>query len=48
MTTTTEILTNEGPAEIAAQMDTTAKAVEGLLGRARNELRTLMNESLIS
>ena len=33
-------------AEIAAQMDTTAKAVEGLLGRARNELRTLMNESL--
>ncbi|WP_310475019.1 sigma-70 family RNA polymerase sigma factor [Sandarakinorhabdus sp.] len=35
-------------AEIAAQMDTTAKAVEGLLGRARSELRTLMNESLIS
>lgn len=33
-------------AEIADQMDTTAKAVEGLLGRARNELRTLMNESL--
>lgn len=33
-------------AEIAAQMETTAKAVEGLLGRARNELRTLMNESL--
>ena len=32
-------------AEIADQMDTTAKAVEGLLGRARNELRTLMNES---
>lgn len=32
-------------AEIAAQMDTTAKAVEGLLGRARNMLRTLMNES---
>lgn len=32
-------------AEIAAQMETTAKAVEGLLGRARNELRTLMNES---
>ena len=35
-------------AEIAAHMDTTAKAVEGLLGRARNELRTLMNESLTS
>lgn len=33
-------------AEIAAQMETTAKAVEGLLGRARNELRTLMTESL--
>ena len=33
-------------AEIAAQMDTTPKAVEGLLGRARNELRTLMTESL--
>lgn len=33
-------------AEIAEQMDTTAKAVEGLLGRARNELRTMMNESL--
>ena len=33
-------------AEIAAQMETTAKAVEGLLGRARNELRTLMNERL--
>ncbi|WP_207789957.1 RNA polymerase sigma factor [Sandarakinorhabdus oryzae] len=32
-------------ADIAAQMETTAKAVEGLLGRARNELRTLMNES---
>lgn len=32
-------------AEIAAQMETTAKAVEGLLGRARNELRILMNES---
>ena len=32
-------------AEIAAQMETTAKAVEGLLGRARNELRTLMSES---
>jgi RNA polymerase sigma-70 factor (ECF subfamily) len=32
-------------AEIADHMDTTAKAVEGLLGRARNELRTLMNES---
>ncbi|WP_353218221.1 sigma-70 family RNA polymerase sigma factor [Sandarakinorhabdus sp.] len=32
-------------AEIAAHMDTTAKAVEGLLGRARNELRTIMNES---
>ena len=32
-------------AEIAAQMETTAKAVEGLLGRARNELRTLMTES---
>ncbi len=31
-------------AEIAGQMDTTAKAVEGLLGRARNELRTMMNE----
>lgn len=35
-------------AEIADQMDTTAKAVEGLLGRARNELRALMNESLKS
>lgn len=33
-------------AEIADQMDTTAKAVEGLLGRARNELRNMMNESL--
>lgn len=33
-------------AEIAAQMDTTAKAVEGLLGRARNELRMMMNESM--
>ena len=33
-------------AEIAGQMDTTAKAVEGLLGRARNELRSMMNESL--
>lgn len=32
-------------AEIAAHMDTTAKAVEGLLGRARNELRLIMNES---
>ena len=32
-------------AEIAAQMETTAKAVEGLLGRARKILRTLMNES---
>lgn len=32
-------------AEIAALMETTPKAVEGLLGRARNELRTLMNES---
>jgi RNA polymerase sigma-70 factor (ECF subfamily) len=32
-------------AEIADHMDTTAKAVEGLLGRGRNELRTLMNES---
>jgi RNA polymerase sigma-70 factor (ECF subfamily) len=32
-------------AEIAEQMETTAKAVEGLLGRARNELRTIMNES---
>lgn len=32
-------------AEIAIQMETTAKAVEGLLGRARNELRTLMTES---
>lgn len=32
-------------AEIAAHMDTTAKAVEGLLGRARNELRMMMNES---
>jgi RNA polymerase sigma-70 factor (ECF subfamily) len=31
-------------AEIASQMDTTPKAVEGLLGRARNELRTMMNE----
>jgi RNA polymerase sigma-70 factor, ECF subfamily len=31
-------------AEIAAQMATTAKAVEGLLGRARNELRTMLNE----
>ena len=35
-------------AEIAVQMETTAKAVEGLLGRARNELRTLINESLPS
>lgn len=32
-------------AEIADRMDTSAKAVEGLLGRARNMLRTLMNES---
>lgn len=32
-------------AEIAAQMETTAKAVEGLLGRARNELRTMLTES---
>ena len=32
-------------AEIADRMETTAKAVEGLLGRARNELRTYMNES---
>ena len=32
-------------AEIAVLMETTPKAVEGLLGRARNELRTLMNES---
>ncbi|MEI6486405.1 MAG: sigma-70 family RNA polymerase sigma factor [Sphingomonadales bacterium] len=32
-------------AEIATQMETTAKAVEGLLGRARMELRTLMTES---
>jgi len=32
-------------AEIAVQMETTPKAVEGLLGRARNELRTMMNES---
>lgn len=32
-------------AEIAERMDTTAKAVEGLLGRARNMLRSLMNES---
>ncbi|WP_164157552.1 RNA polymerase sigma factor [Sandarakinorhabdus rubra] len=32
-------------AEIAEQMDTTAKAVEGLLGRARNELRTMLNET---
>jgi RNA polymerase sigma-70 factor, ECF subfamily len=32
-------------AEIADQMETTAKAVEGLLGRARNELRMMMNES---
>lgn len=32
-------------AEIAAQMETTPKAVEGLLGRARNELRTMMNET---
>lgn len=31
-------------AEIAALMETTAKAVEGLLGRARNELRTLLHE----
>jgi RNA polymerase sigma-70 factor (ECF subfamily) len=31
-------------AEIAIEMETTAKAVEGLLGRARNMLRTLMNE----
>jgi RNA polymerase sigma-70 factor, ECF subfamily len=33
-------------AEIAEVMETTAKAVEGLLGRARIELRTLMTESL--
>jgi RNA polymerase sigma-70 factor (ECF subfamily) len=31
-------------AEIADQMGTTAKAVEGLLGRARIELRTMLNE----
>lgn len=31
-------------AEIAAELDTTAKAVEGLLGRARIMLRTLMTE----
>jgi RNA polymerase sigma-70 factor, ECF subfamily len=31
-------------ADIAAQMDTTPKAIEGLLGRARSELRTMMNE----
>ncbi len=31
-------------AEIAEVMQTTAKAVEGLLGRARNELRTMLNE----
>lgn len=35
-------------AEIAGQMETTAKAVEGLLGRARNEIRTMMNESSAS
>mgnify|MGYP002779976801 CR=1 FL=1 len=33
-------------AEIAEQMETTAKAVEGLLGRARNEMRTMMNETM--
>lgn len=32
-------------AEIAAELDTTAKAVEGLLGRARNELRSMMNNN---
>ena len=32
-------------ADIAAAMDTTAKAVEGLLGRARNELRMMLNET---
>lgn len=32
-------------AEIAERMETSAKAVEGLLGRARNQLRTMMNES---
>ena len=32
-------------AEIAERMETTPKAVEGLLGRARNLLKTLMNES---
>ncbi len=31
-------------AEIAERMETSAKAIEGLLGRARNELRTMMNE----
>jgi RNA polymerase sigma-70 factor, ECF subfamily len=32
-------------AEIATRMETTPKAIEGLLGRARNELRTMMNET---
>jgi RNA polymerase sigma-70 factor (ECF subfamily) len=30
-------------AEIALHMETTPKAIEGLLGRARNELRTMLN-----
>lgn len=33
-------------AEIAAELETTAKAVEGLLGRARRELRTMMNQTV--
>ena len=32
-------------AEIAAELETTPKAIEGLLGRARNELRSMLNES---
>jgi RNA polymerase sigma-70 factor (ECF subfamily) len=30
-------------AEIADRLETTPKAIEGLLGRARNELRTMLN-----
>lgn len=33
-------------AEIAVDLDTTAKAVEGLLGRARSELRSMMNSNV--
>ena len=32
-------------AEIAVELETTPKAVEGLLGRARNELKTMMQMS---